>query len=688
MSSYSYKTVLCQVSCSSLLTSLCPIRQFDLRTAVAAKASLRKARRCGLRHITSAMTTTMIGAILAASTVRAQQSDQPRDEVANRSALSDRAPTAIRARKTSGDLLYGMTPTRGARYLLRNGLDYLNYKEYERALKFLREAESRKDELNAAEELVLKKGIDSAQRGLRQPADAESPYALSERSRNRNGFSPSKPEMYIANQADQSPILIGRSAFDKPNGGTSPANSDRDDRGEPIRLASVDAISSNFSTQDPVITQSRRKASNLPAAQRDSDQPRSFPEISKLSQRTDTTNVSPSEIEKTVDRSRKHSLDHTNVQQKGTTITGEVRLEALDSALIPVSSSPLPSASNASELVRPISAEFTPPETQNQTALKLAAAPTPLLSAEATRLLNAGTELTHNETEDVGERETPEQSASVTVTPFTSYDATSKDMPSGDDLPPLPTGLGRPADVADQKQRRSSASTVPSVMTTPPSVDGLPPLQANVSRPFGQSNSEADPIPAALQDSPSPASDLTTAERLKALPRNLGSPESRVGSSMSGGVQASLTTAPAVIRNSAVKPSEVAPGTMAPDPVGYKKEEVTAVSPVIAYSDINTANKPLPVTVQPPAVSAPISAARTELCSATTELPQVPTNERVGLPRPEPGQESPTSDSSVNSTLPGAPPMRRRSVIYHRYRPNPTRSSPNAQSHPQHFVQS
>ena len=52
----------------------------------------------------------------------------------------------------------GCQVTRGSRYLLRNGLDYLNYKEYERALRFLREAETRKDELNDAEKLVLNEG--------------------------------------------------------------------------------------------------------------------------------------------------------------------------------------------------------------------------------------------------------------------------------------------------------------------------------------------------------------------------------------------------------------------------------------------------------------------------------------------------------------------------------------------------
>ena len=63
---------------------------------------------------------------------------------------------------------------------MRNGLDYLNYQQYERSLKFLRQAESHKDELNDAEKLVLKQGIESAQRGLREAADVDSPYALSE----------------------------------------------------------------------------------------------------------------------------------------------------------------------------------------------------------------------------------------------------------------------------------------------------------------------------------------------------------------------------------------------------------------------------------------------------------------------------------------------------------------------------
>ena len=168
---------------------------------------LSKARRRGLRRITPAMTTAFVWAVLAASTVRAQQIDPSGREPITQSLSTGKTAGGNSTRKSSDDQFYGMAATRGARYLLRNGLDYLNYKEYERALKFLREAETRKDELNKAEKLVLQKGIESAQRGLRQAAGAEYPYALTERSRNRRGFSAADPETHIAEQrrANSSP---------------------------------------------------------------------------------------------------------------------------------------------------------------------------------------------------------------------------------------------------------------------------------------------------------------------------------------------------------------------------------------------------------------------------------------------------------------------------------------------------
>ena len=96
---------------------------------------------------------------------------------------------APRAGSGASDAFIGpVVPVRGrrhaaARYLLRNGLDYLQYQQYERALKFLRDAEGREKELSATERQQLKRGIEQAQGGLRAAADAAVPYAIGLNSR-------------------------------------------------------------------------------------------------------------------------------------------------------------------------------------------------------------------------------------------------------------------------------------------------------------------------------------------------------------------------------------------------------------------------------------------------------------------------------------------------------------------------
>jgi len=169
--------------------------------------------------------------------------------------------------------LYGAAGSRGARYLLRNGLDYLGYQQYERALKFLRDAEAKEKELSASERQELKRGIERAQAGLRAAADAGgAPYALSDRSRRRNGFSPARPEPATAvaarGGADRRPEAAtdvaprtewagpvargrgrpGRGDADARGGAASGAMARRDAGrqhaedapGEPIRLASAE----------------------------------------------------------------------------------------------------------------------------------------------------------------------------------------------------------------------------------------------------------------------------------------------------------------------------------------------------------------------------------------------------------------------------------------------------------------
>src|SRR5262249_52753304 len=146
--------------------------------------------------------------------------------------------------------------------LLRNGLDYLGYQQYERALKFLREAEVRQKELNDAVRLALKQGIERAQNGLRAASDAESPYALSERSRRRGGFIAPRPQTAVAGDlgAPRSPAQA--------NAGSRPNESAPRDEGpgEPIRLASAEYQAAPAQVPDQAASASQPTPSESPAS--------------------------------------------------------------------------------------------------------------------------------------------------------------------------------------------------------------------------------------------------------------------------------------------------------------------------------------------------------------------------------------------------------------------------------------
>lgn len=121
-----------------------------------------------MRRPTSALAKAVLGTALAASTVSAQQSPPLATPGVDPAGVSASVPP--------------INAARGARHLLRNGWDYITYQEYERALAFFREAETRKAELNDAERLKLKQGVDRAQRGLREAANglsSERAYARS-----------------------------------------------------------------------------------------------------------------------------------------------------------------------------------------------------------------------------------------------------------------------------------------------------------------------------------------------------------------------------------------------------------------------------------------------------------------------------------------------------------------------------
>ncbi len=251
-----------------------------------------------MRRIKPAMTTVVLVAVIAATTVKAQQSNPSDSEPLGQSQPSGRTARAGQARPSPDDQVYGVAVTRGARYLMRNGLDYLNYREYDRALKFLREAETRKGELTKAEKQVLQNGIESAKRGLRQAAGAESPYALSDRSRNRNGFSPAKAETYVTHEAnpDRLQKLPPKSVHGL-SGGLAKSGNITDDQGEPILLTSGNSESSNATSPNPVL-QSNQTGGNPSTVSNDPEGPRPLPDIPKipqLVQKQNETDGSPTE---------------------------------------------------------------------------------------------------------------------------------------------------------------------------------------------------------------------------------------------------------------------------------------------------------------------------------------------------------------------------------------------------------
>ena len=202
-----------------------------------------------LRHTTSTLTTVVLGAVLAASTALAQEAPSPNDRPAGKGPSGKTKTGPRSAAEAANSQVYGMSTTRGARYLLRNGLDYLRYQQYDRALSFLREAETRitdqksrkvQTELNDAEVSALKQGIEAAQRGLRRASTAETPYALSDHGRPANGFTPAKSSTRLAESSNAVNAPNQKPKADSP----SPpglAKTDDEDRGEPIVLASAES---------------------------------------------------------------------------------------------------------------------------------------------------------------------------------------------------------------------------------------------------------------------------------------------------------------------------------------------------------------------------------------------------------------------------------------------------------------
>ena len=250
------------------------------------KASPKETRRPGLRCIILALTKAALVGIVAVSTVSTQQMGLAGTEPVDQIGDSSESKEGTSVRTPLSDSVYGVSSARGARYLLRNGLDYLGYGEYQRALKFLRETERRKNELNSAEILLLQKSIENAQRGLREATNAETPYALSDQAGSHHGFSPATPDTRTVGQNDWRRAPARRkSALNQASVARSTVNNDSEDQGEPIRLARSDGNSTPnaLGSHDPVLSESNLTNNNGSIKRHDTTRPRQLPEIPELS---------------------------------------------------------------------------------------------------------------------------------------------------------------------------------------------------------------------------------------------------------------------------------------------------------------------------------------------------------------------------------------------------------------------
>ena len=125
-----------------------------------------------MRRPSLALTSAILGTALTASTLSAQTDS------------SGMAPPPG---------ISPMAAARGARHLLRNGWDFISYQEYERALSYLREAESRKGELSEPELLSLRQGIARAQQGLREASNSPAPAYGKSGNRRPGAFALAQP---------------------------------------------------------------------------------------------------------------------------------------------------------------------------------------------------------------------------------------------------------------------------------------------------------------------------------------------------------------------------------------------------------------------------------------------------------------------------------------------------------------
>jgi hypothetical protein len=416
---------------------------------------------------------------MTVSTVNAQQTGPAGAVLVDQFASSNSKGEITSVRKHVSDPVYGMSSTRGARHLLRNGLDYLNYGEYQRALKFLRETESRKDELNDAEKLMLRQCIEKAQRGLREASNVELPYALSDQARNRNGFNPAKPATRITGQNNRP----NAPAHHKPmlNESITPKStvSDLEDEGEPIRLAKSEEIVADRNSDNLVAPKLVWTGSDNFIDSHGSDRPRQFPEIAELpkpSQVLSNTAIQPPSTVEPVKASYVDPMQNKNITQ--TVADPETKLPPTTKT---VSSDNLTALAHA-ETDDNTSVNMQERSMSDSPALALYPSLIPVTTPEADNLVPSQTSKgTRTESMERANQVLPSAMAATAVITNALADA--------DELPPLPIDI---TETAIPPHSMVNPGTKVTQMTDPratvqPVNDNLPPVVESLGHPATQS---------------------------------------------------------------------------------------------------------------------------------------------------------------------------------------------------------
>jgi hypothetical protein len=558
------------------------------------KASPRNTRRRGLRCIKWAWTTAALVGIVAVSTVNAQQSAPAGAEPGNQIVSSNNVREGTSVQKPFVDPVYGTSSARGARYLLRNGLDYLSYGEYRRALKFLRETESRKNELNDTEKLVLQKNIENAQRGLREAADMDTPYALSDRAANRNGFSSAKPDTSTARQHNWPSVPAQR----KPmlNEANEPRSTvkNSDDQGEPIRLARGDDDSIAASSHNPVVPKLSRTKNDV-----DTDRPRQFPEILALPKNsqelrkpgTDPSSTTELASAPIVDRAQNANLIQTSVDP-------ERQLPPADRALV---------------------------------------------SDDATELL-------HTETEDISSLQVRQQRTSDSSAPPSSSIPTLVVIEEADHRPPSETAQDIRVNIANQANQAVASSTTTTASTTeaPDGIDELPPLPSNLGESTATPKSADKLVLTPTVTTDSHATSWADHGDLPSLSRELGHAVARpVDESTSSPATSAIQHLTTTSRNPSRNPSIATPNAAVDlSPPSISQEEAEPFPPPPAQ------NKDISVTVPRSAEALPSLAQSITEARSTSVQPgsSLESAESIGL-RLNPASDGPNLASAEGGVL-------------------------------------